>query len=78
LDNKKICDDYKDDYIFHKGEKKKICGYLDLDTNALCQHNNHTVCLFYFKKHNINDPWLRNFMDDLGLILIRGRNENRS
>ena len=54
MDNKKICGDYKDDYIFHKSERKEICGYFDLDTNALCQHDNHTVCLFYFKKHNIN------------------------
>jgi chemotaxis methyl-accepting protein methylase len=71
--DKKICDDYTDDYVFRKGKKKKICRFFDLNTNALCQHENHIVCLFYFKKHNINDPWLRNLMDDFGLVLVRSK-----
>jgi hypothetical protein len=71
LDKKDICPDFKDDYIFHNGKKRTICGYFDLDTNALCQHDNHTVCIFYFKKHNIDDPWLRQLMEDLGLVIVK-------
>lgn len=70
MDRKEICNDYKEDHVFHNGKKREICGYFDLDTNALCQHQNHTVCLFYFKKHDIDDPWLRNLMDDFGLVKI--------
>ena len=73
MDNKSICPDFVNDHIFVSGKKRTICGYFDLDTNALCQHENHTVCLFYFEKHKIHDPWLRKFMDDLGLVIVKGK-----
>jgi len=72
LDKKEICADFREDSIFHKGKKKEICGYFDLNNNALCQHKNHSVCVFYFKKNNIDDPWLMKLMDDFGLVIIRG------
>ncbi len=68
MNRKEICPDFKEDSVFRKGKRKEICGYFDLDTNTLCQHPNHTVCLFYFEKHNIKDPWLRNIMNEFGLV----------
>jgi len=64
------CPDYHDDFIFLKGEKRKICGFWDLDNPGICNHENHNVCIFYLNKKGINDKWLRDFMEGFGCVLI--------
>jgi hypothetical protein len=71
LDNyKKICPDFDEDHIFVNGKKRIICSYIDLKSRALCDHESYFICKFYFIKKKIEDPWLIDFMEQFGCVIV--------
>jgi hypothetical protein len=63
------CPDFDEDFIYVKNKKRKICGHWDLDNHGMCTHENHSVCLYYFEKKGIEDPWLIHLMNEFGAVL---------
>ena len=48
-----------------------VCDYWNLDDRGFCKHDAHTVCSVFLDKNNVRDPWLINFMNDLGCVPIK-------
>ena len=66
-----ICQDYTEDSVWFNGERRTVCSYWNLDDPGLCRHEGHNTCLVYLDRRGIKDPWLINFMDEMGCVLVK-------
>jgi len=65
-----ICEYYKEDKVWMRGEQRTICAYWNLDDHGLCRHEKHNTCIVYLDKKGISDPWMVEFMDEMGCVLL--------
>ena len=66
-----ICKDFEEDSIWINSKSRTICAYWNLDDPGLCRHEKHNVCHVKLMKSGITDPWLLNFMEEMGCVLVK-------
>jgi len=77
VDNKDICSLYKEEEINWNNRRRKVCSYYNLDIQGLCNHPDRKTCIVFIRKQGINDPVIQGFIEDLELVMIKRRNDER-
>ena len=71
MKNSLICPLYKEDYIYIKGIKKKVCTYYDLDNPGLCKHPDRHTCIIYVRSKGVSNPILEKFIEEFELMFVK-------
>lgn len=70
MNNKEICSDYTEDFVWIKRKQHRVCTFYNLDVQGSCKHANHNTCPIYYIKKGIDDQRVLNIIEEFDAVIV--------